>query len=189
MPQEARVWWTAAAMAGEPFNVEPHVQVALVHVFDAEHPWGARVAGGMVWSLADHCTWGETDCPGGPIWPLGGALLRADWRGGDRVGAEVVGVLGAGELDMYQMGYFPLTAAVALAGPRLAWGAGPGLTVGVQAQRALAVDVAPGAGATSWRGVPFVAGTVEAGTVLGAAPPEVLLGVGLQGSFVAGSYD
>ncbi len=103
------MWWVEAAHAApEPFNVEPHVQLALVHVFDAERPWGARVGGGLVWALADHCTWREADCPGGPIWPLGGALLRADWRGGRRVGAEAVGVLGAGDLDMYQMGYFPL---------------------------------------------------------------------------------
>jgi hypothetical protein len=189
MASGGAVWWSAAAVAAEPYNVEPEVQVAVVHVFDADHPWGARIAGGMVWSLADHCTWGESDCPGGPIWPLGGALLRADWRGGDRVGAEIVGVLGAGDLDMYQMGYFPLTAAVVVAGPRLAWGAPPGLAVGLQGQRALAIDVAPGAGTTSWRGVEFVAGTIEAGTVLGPAPWDVRLGVGLQGSFVAGSLD
>lgn len=127
--------------------------VSLVHTLKQDHPWGVRAGATRQFVLADHCSYGETECHRGPLWPVAGPAASLTWRGALRFSAELDLEAGVSNAEMYHFGYLPKWSLVARTGLRYDAGANEvSWVVGGAASRSAGFDERIGGSGTRTHG-------------------------------------
>ncbi|MEQ1570289.1 MAG: hypothetical protein ABMA64_31935, partial [Myxococcota bacterium] len=96
------------AAATELVSNEPMVELGFSWQPGADHRGAVSIGVAWPFVLGDTCYWTEADCRDGPVWPITGPRAAVAWRGGSTFGLDAEWWLGAGALEVFDAGFFPV---------------------------------------------------------------------------------